>query len=86
MMEGPTLTPASVGSIDPELNSAPETDLKMEVKKQEEEEEETQEEEAKREMEAVHEEVKSEEKPEVRGTLEILEVKMTWHKFLESNL
>lgn len=66
MTDGPTLTPASVGSVDPEMNSAPETDLKMEVKKQEEEEEETQEEEAKIKMEAVQEEVKAEEKLEVR--------------------
>lgn len=68
MTDGPTLTPASAGSVDPEMNSAPETDIKMEIKKQEEEEEETREEEAKMKMEAVQEEVKTEEKPEVRET------------------
>lgn len=70
MADGPTLTPASAGSgsVDPEIHSAPETGLKMEIKKQEEDEEETQEEEAKTEMESAQEEVKSEEKPEVRKT------------------
>lgn len=68
MAEGPALTPASAGSVDPEMNSAPETGVKMEVKKEEEEEEETKEEEAKPEMDAAQEEVKAEEKPEVRET------------------
>lgn len=66
MTDDPTLTPASAGSVDPEINPAPETDLKMEVKKEEEEEVETQEEEVKVKMEAVQDEVKVEENPEVR--------------------
>ncbi|KAF5888881.1 histone acetyltransferase [Clarias magur] len=75
LTDGPTLTPASAGSasVDPEMNSAPEPDIKMEVKKQEEDEEEeeededeTREEEMKMKMEPVQEEVKTEEKPELQ--------------------
>ncbi|GAA6079348.1 histone acetyltransferase p300 isoform X1, partial [Tachysurus ichikawai] len=66
MTDGPSLTPASAGSVDPEINSAPETDIKMEVKKQEEEEEETREEEAKMKIESVQEEVKTEENLEIK--------------------
>lgn len=72
MTDGPTLTPASAGSVDPEMNSAPEPDLKMEIKKQEEEEEETQEEETKIKMEAVQEDIKVEEKIKVGDTGSLL--------------
>ncbi|KAI5087532.1 histone acetyltransferase p300 isoform X7 [Silurus meridionalis] len=71
MTDGPTLTPASAASVDLEPNSAPETELKMEVKKQEDGEEEDEEEEAqedkkKMKTEAVQDEVKTEEKPEIK--------------------